>query len=60
MNNASDAGAEEFEKKQKELEAKYNPIMMRVYQAAGGALQAQLQPRLFCAGLSAPDPRDAV
>jgi len=29
--------AEEIEAKQKELEAKYNPIMMRVYQAAGGA-----------------------
>jgi L1 cell adhesion molecule like protein len=29
------AEAEEFEKKQKELEAKFNPIMMRVYQAAG-------------------------
>merc|ERR1711879_166771 len=32
-----DAGAEEYEAKQKELEAKYNPIMMKVYQAAGGA-----------------------
>lgn len=31
------AEAEEIEAKQKELEAKYNPIMMRVYQAAGGA-----------------------
>jgi len=27
--------AEEIEKKQKELEAKFNPIMMRVYQATG-------------------------
>ena len=27
--------AEAIEKKQKELEAKFNPIMMRVYQAAG-------------------------
>merc|ERR1719225_2370774 len=27
--------AEAFEKKQKELEARFNPIMMRVYQAAG-------------------------
>jgi L1 cell adhesion molecule like protein len=26
-----------IEKKQKEVEAKFNPIMMRVYQAAGGA-----------------------
>lgn len=31
------AEAEEIEAKQKELEAKYNPIMMKVYQAAGGA-----------------------
>jgi len=37
VTNAGDASADEFEKKQKELEAKYNPIMMRVYQAAGGA-----------------------
>ena len=29
--------AEEFEAKQKEIEGKYNPIMSRVYQAAGGA-----------------------
>jgi heat shock protein 1/8 len=29
--------AEELDAKQKELEAKYNPIMMRVYQASGGA-----------------------
>ena len=35
--NATEASAEEFEAKQKELETKYNPIMMRVYQAAGGA-----------------------
>ena len=32
-----DASAEEYEAKQKELEAKFNPIMMKVYQAAGGA-----------------------
>lgn len=31
------AEATEIEAKQKELEAKFNPIMMRVYQAAGGA-----------------------
>ena len=30
------AEPEDIEKKQKEIEAKYNPIMMRVYQAAGG------------------------
>lgn len=29
--------APEFEEKQKELEAKFNPIMMKVYQEAGGA-----------------------
>ena len=33
----ADADAEVIEGKQKELEAKYNPIMMRVYQASGGA-----------------------
>jgi L1 cell adhesion molecule like protein len=31
------AEPEQIEAKQKEVEAKYNPIMMRVYQAAGGA-----------------------
>jgi len=31
-----DAATEEYEAKQKELEAKFNPIMMRIYQAAGG------------------------
>jgi heat shock 70kDa protein 1/2/6/8 len=31
------AEPEEIEAKQKEIEAKFNPIMMRVYQAAGGA-----------------------
>jgi len=31
-----DASAEEYEAKQKELEAKFNPIMQKVYQAAGG------------------------
>lgn len=31
------ASAEEIEAKQKELESKFNPIMMRVYQASGGA-----------------------
>merc|ERR1712046_539520 len=33
----ADADASEYEAKQKEIEAKYNPIMMRIYQAAGGA-----------------------
>jgi len=32
-----EASAEEMEAKQKELEGKFNPIMMKVYQAAGGA-----------------------
>ena len=36
VTNASEASAEEFEAKQKEIEAKYNPIMMRIYQATGG------------------------
>jgi len=31
------AEPEDIEKEQKVLEAKYNPIMMRVYQASGGA-----------------------
>ena len=31
------AESTEFEAKQKELEGKFNPIMMKVYQAAGGA-----------------------
>jgi len=31
------AEAAEFEAKQKELEGKFNPIMMRIYQATGGA-----------------------
>jgi L1 cell adhesion molecule like protein len=34
---AESATAEELDAKMKELEAKFNPIMMRVYQAAGGA-----------------------
>merc|ERR1739848_551110 len=32
-----DATVEEYEAKRKELEGKFNPIMMRIYQAAGGA-----------------------
>jgi len=35
----SEAEIEEFEQKQKELEVRYNPIMMKVYQAAGGMPQ---------------------
>ena len=33
----TDADADAIEGKQKELEAKFNPIMMRVYQQTGGA-----------------------
>ena len=33
----ADADADAVAGKQKELEAKFNPIMMRVYQATGGA-----------------------
>ena len=33
----AEADTEAFEAKQKELEGKFNPIMMKVYQAAGGA-----------------------
>jgi len=35
-NDHPSAGKEEFDAKVKELEAIFNPIMMRVYQAAGG------------------------
>jgi L1 cell adhesion molecule like protein len=31
------ATAEEIEEELKKIEAKYNPIMMRIYQSAGGA-----------------------
>jgi len=37
LESSEDADVTMFEEKQKELEAKFNPIMMRVYQAAGGA-----------------------
>jgi L1 cell adhesion molecule like protein len=37
LESNANAEAEEIEAKQKELESKFNPIMMRVYQAAGGA-----------------------
>merc|ERR1719188_2482089 len=36
LDGNQEADAEALEAKQKELEAKFNPIMMRVYQAAGG------------------------
>jgi len=34
---ATEADADEYDSKQKEIEGKYNPIMMRIYQATGGA-----------------------
>merc|ERR1711865_468189 len=37
LESAGEADVTAFEEEQKELEAKFNPIMMRVYQAAGGA-----------------------
>jgi L1 cell adhesion molecule like protein len=37
LESSDEADVSLFEEKQKELEAKFNPIMMRVYQAAGGA-----------------------
>jgi len=37
LESNADATAEQIKEKQKEIEGKYNPIMMRVYQAAGGA-----------------------
>merc|ERR1719152_576730 len=37
LESNGDADAEVIEGKQKELEAKFNPIMMRVYQQTGGA-----------------------
>ena len=37
LESNQDASAEEYEAKQKELEAKFNPIMMRVYQQTGAA-----------------------
>lgn len=36
MEANQNADSEDIEKKQKELEAKFNPIMMRIYQASGG------------------------
>lgn len=36
-----EAQAEEYDAKLKELEAKFNPIMMRIYQSAGGAPGAE-------------------
>merc|ERR1739848_236967 len=38
------AETDEFEAKQKELEAVVNPIMMKVYQAAGAVVRPRPQP----------------
>lgn len=35
LENNQNGATEEYEAKQKELEAKFNPIMMRIYQATG-------------------------
>lgn len=37
MSSNSDAETSAFEAKQKELEGVFNPIMTKIYQAAGGA-----------------------
>jgi len=37
LESNQDATAADFEAKKKELEGKFNPIMMRIYQATGGA-----------------------
>jgi len=37
VNSATEASKEDYDAKQKELEGKFNPIMMRIYQETGGA-----------------------
>jgi len=37
LEGKADAEAAEYEEKKKEMEAKFNPIMMKIYQATGGA-----------------------
>jgi len=44
LDGNQEADAEALEAKQKELEAKFNPIMMRVYQAAGGQAAGGMPP----------------
>merc|ERR1712146_611926 len=41
-----DADASEYEAKQKEIEAKFNPIMMRIYQAGGAQGAPNIQSKL--------------
>lgn len=48
------AEPEAIEAKQKEVEGKFNPIMMRVYQAAGGAPGAEGFPGGFPGAGGAP------
>ena len=55
----SDPDTEAIEAKQKELEAKFNPIMMRVYQAAGPEGAAGGMPGGAPAGGAAAAPADA-
>jgi len=45
------AEAADFEAKKKELEGKFNPIMMRIYQATGGA-----PPNMDGADMGGPSP----
>jgi len=49
------ADAEVIEGKQKELEAKFNPIIQRVYQASGGAPQGEGPPASGDADMGADD-----
>jgi len=37
VNSATEASKEDYDAKMKELEGKFNPIMMRIYQETGGA-----------------------
>merc|ERR1712213_25897 len=55
----SDPDTEAIEAKQKELEAKFNPIMMRVYQAAGPEGAAGGMPSGASTGGAAAAPADA-
>jgi len=55
----SDPDAEAIEAKQKELEAKFNPIMMRVYQAAGPEAAPGGMPSGAPAGGAGAAPADA-
>merc|ERR1711939_1163385 len=50
-----EAEADAMEAKQKELEAKFNPIMMKVYQVAGGAPGAGGVPGAGMPGGGMPD-----